>query len=174
MLRTLRPVVTDVGQVNTHCGSPTAIKTRTPVGVTPCFVLTAWTVADPVAADKDGQAVVLVGTPEVRLRTHCPYAFVPRLQGCYVYFSCSLKLHDDRKMCRWSVLHAAVSTSVFVIPVHTVFYDVTPRRLGNTLQPGMTVYSMQRAQLQISSIYFNSGRKSCQQRNTQRKNNGKH
>ena len=69
MLRTQRPVITDVLHMHTDFGRTTAVETRTGVHVTAVLVLMAGTVVDTIAANKDRQAEISVWAPEMGLRT---------------------------------------------------------------------------------------------------------
>ena len=69
MLWTLYLIVTNVFSVETHSGTPTAVKPRTRVAVAARFVLAARTVVDTVTPDVDRQTIAVNWTLEVCVGT---------------------------------------------------------------------------------------------------------
>ena len=69
LLGTLGQPVTHVVRVETSLHSPTSVETRTRVLITVLLVLTAWAVVHRVTTHEHRQAVAVVETLEVAVRT---------------------------------------------------------------------------------------------------------
>ena len=135
MLRTDRPIVTNMIDMHTHFRSSALVKTRTRVGITAFLVLVAWTVVHTIAADIHRQAVVLVWTPEVCLRASTAVSTAcVRWQGSSVYKSFWLKVYDHGNVSLVSPANKSV-TSENVRSVQTQYGVVTAGEFLHTLQP---------------------------------------